>query len=143
VAQALPLRFKLHLWFAARLLPAWIAFRGLENILRNATPARPVAPYLGLSPEDVAAAVRETVARSWLMRDRRCLRRTLLAFRFLRLAGHEAVIHFAVSPPDNAARLRAHCWVTLDGVCLLDQPAKDMVALVGWDGALRAAIVDG
>ena len=143
MARALPLRFRLHLWFAARLLPVWIGFRGLERILQDATPARPATPYLGLSSEDVVGAVRSTVARSWLMRDRRCLRRTLLAFRFLRLAGYEAVIHFAVSPPGNSPRLRAHCWVTLDGVCLLDQPAKDMVALAGWDGALRAAIVDG
>ena len=141
MARALPLRFKLHLWFAARLLPVWIGFRGLEKILQDATPARPATPYFGLSAEEVVGAVRKTVTRSWLMRDRRCLRRTLLAFRFLRLAGHEAVIHFAVSPPGNAPRLRAHCWVTLDGVCLLDQPAKDMVALAGWDGALR--IVDG
>ena len=141
--RALPLRFRLHLWFAARLLPARIGFRGLEKILANATPTRRTAPYRGLSAEEIAAAVRRTVARSWLMRDRRCLRRTLLAFRFLRLAGLEPVIHFAVSPPRNALRLRAHCWVSLDGVCLLDPPAADMVALVGWDGALRAAIVDG
>jgi transposase InsO family protein len=128
----------LHLWLAARWLPIKAKRRGIERLLIAATPLRGRTPYRGLSAGEIVAAVRGTLARPWRMRGRRCLRSSLLAFRFLRLAGYPAVIHFAVAPSRaEADRLRGHSWVTLDGACLLDGPGLDMVGLFAWDGTLR------
>ncbi len=129
-------RFTVHLWLAARWLPMTAKRRDIEPLLLAATPADGHAPYRGMASDEIVAAVRKTVARPWRMRGRRCLRESLLAFRFLRLAGHPAVIHFAIAPGRSEAdRLRAHAWVSLDGICLLDPPGRDMVALYDWDGA--------
>ena len=131
----LRLRFRVHLWLAARWLPMTAKRRDIEPLLLAATPAAAHAPYRGLASAAVVAAVRKTLARPWRMRGRRCLRESLLAFRFLRLAGHPAVIHFAVAPGRKEGdRLRAHAWVSLDGVCLLDPPGLEMVALYDWNG---------
>ena len=109
----------------------------MEALLAAATPPPGPAPYRGLPPEEIIESVRRVVAQPWLMRDRRCLRASLLAFRFLRLAGFPAVIHFAISPPAPDL-LRAHSWVTLNGTCLLDPPEPGMVGLFAWDGELLA-----
>ena len=133
-------RFAIHLWLAARWLPMTAKRRDIEPLLLAITPAEGQAPYRGLASAEIVAAVRRTVAKPWRMRGRRCLRESLLAFRFLRLAGHPAVIHFAVAPGRSEAdRLRAHAWVSLDGICLLDPPGREMVALYDWDGAAHPA----
>lgn len=134
---SLPARFRLHLWLAARLLPVRAKRRPIETLLIDATPPAESLPYRGLAAEPIVAAVRRTLARPWRMRGRRCLREGLIAFRFLRLAGHPAVLHFAVASPSPADRLKAHCWVTLGGHCILDGPREGMVPLFAWDGEAR------
>jgi hypothetical protein len=136
ISAPLRRRFAIHLWLAARWLPMTAKRRDIEPLLLAATPEGGHAPYRGLSSDEIVAAVRSTLARPWRMRGRRCLRESLLAFRFLRLAGHPAVIHFAVAPGRSETdRLRAHAWVSLDGICLLDPPGPEMIALYDWDGA--------
>jgi Transglutaminase-like superfamily len=139
-SAATRLRFRLHLWLAARWLPVPAKRRGIERLLAAATPAPGRTPYGGLAAGEIVAAVRRTLARPWRMRGRRCLRSALLTFRFLRLAGYPAVVHFAVAPGrEGAGPMRAHAWVSLDGACLLDPPSPGMVALFAWDGMAQLA----
>lgn len=50
------------------------------------------------------------------MRDRRCLREGLLTYRLLAEAGWQPRLHFGLEPGAvHSPRVRAHCWVTLDG----------------------------
>lgn len=135
----LPRGFRWHLWVAARLLPLRAKRQSIETLLVEATPRAGFTPYRGIAPEPIIEAVRRTLANPWRMRGRRCLREGLIAFRFLRLAGHPAVLHFAVASPSPADRMRAHCWVTLDGRCLLERPRDDMIPLLWWDGEARFA----
>jgi len=45
---------------------------------------------------------------------RACLREGIVLFHFLRLGGHDAVMHFAVYPPSgDESPMHAHCWVTV------------------------------
>ncbi len=92
-------------------------------------------PYRGLDAEHILAAVRAATARPWRMRGRRCLRQGLLGFRFLRLAGFAPLLHFGVEPGSLAVdHLRAHCWITLAGLCVLNPPSDTMVTVFTWDG---------
>ncbi len=136
-------RFRCHLWLAARWLTVSAKRRPIEALLQAATPAPGFEPYRGLSAERIVEAVRRTLAHPWRMRGRRCLREGLLAFRFLRLAGHPAVLHFAVASPSPTDRMRAHCWVTLQGRLIHESPRAGMVPLLEWDGEARPATQNG
>jgi hypothetical protein len=69
------------------------------------------------------------------MRGRRCLREGLLAYHALRRAGHPAALHFAVlRGSQRLERLKAHCWVSLDGRILLNAPSGDYAELLVYDG---------
>ena len=108
-------RFRLSLWAWALLLPL-LAWRRDLTALLALTRVGPDEPYAGLAPGYIARSVKRTTRRPWLMRDRPCLREGLLAMRFLRLAGYEPVLHFAVDRTSVTRNvLAAHCWVTLDG----------------------------
>ena len=55
------------------------------------------------------------------MRNRPCLRKGLVLFYFLRLVGARAKIHVAVhTPTADSKRIRAHCWVVLDGIAMTE-----------------------
>ena len=86
MGPAARLSFGWHLWLAARLQPWEARKRPMEALLAAATPPPGPAPYRGLPAAEIIESVRRVVAQPWLMRDRRCLRASLLAFRFLRLA---------------------------------------------------------
>ena len=127
--------FKPHLWIAARWLPVGAKRRSIEQLLARAMPPADYAPYRGLVAEEILAAVRATTARPRRMRGRRCLREGLLGFRFLRLAGFAPVLHFGIEPESVPAdHLKAHCWITLAGSCVLNPPSETMVTLFSWDG---------
>mgnify|MGYP003678515736 CR=1 FL=1 len=69
------------------------------------------------------------------MRSRRCLRQGVLGFRYLRLAGHDPKLHFAVAPASiNTPQPRAHCWISLDGETVLNPPSEPMIDLFIYDG---------
>ena len=55
----------------------------------------------------------------------------MLAYRFLRLAGFHTELHFGVDPGGVASdRLRAHCWVVLDGSIVLNPPERAMAEIL-------------
>lgn len=127
------LPFTLDLWIEARLLTLF-SRRPLEDLLRRATPGTDDYPY-ALSVDQIVTAVKNSVARPWRMRGRRCLREGLLAFRYLHLAGHRPTLHFGIVPQTAAtARPRAHCWVCVDNRIVLNPPEEPMVELFSYDG---------
>ena len=134
-AAVMTLPFRPNLWISARLLPLLVVGRSLGQILAMATPDKSELTYPGLPAGEIVKAVKRVAARPWLMRDRRCLREGLLAFRFLRLAGHRPVLHFGVAPATlGEKRPRAHCWVSLDGDIILNPSTEPMVELFSHDG---------
>jgi len=135
--MTMPLR--LNVWIFAKLLPVLVLRRSLERILAMATPRSEEPAYIGIPPAGIIAAVKRAAARPWRMRDRRCLREGLLAFRFLRLAGHHPVLHFGVAPQTlGNKRPRAHCWVSLNGDTVLNPATEPMVELFSHDGTAPA-----
>jgi hypothetical protein len=132
-----------QIWIAARLLPILAARRSLGSLLKLATPSRPVALYEGMEAEQIVAIVKRAARRPWLMRDRRCLREGLLAFRFLSLAGYRPELHFSVAPSSlSESRPRAHCWLTLDGRTILNPCSEPMIELFSYDGTAFAGDVE-
>jgi hypothetical protein len=124
-----------HLWFAARWLPVGAKRRSIEQLLSGAVPPSGHTPYRGFEVDRIVTAVRGMTARPWRMRGRRCLREGLLGFRFLRLAGFTPVLHFGVEPGSvQRDKLRAHCWITIAGSCVLNPPTATLVTIFSWDG---------
>ncbi len=86
-------------------------------------------------PREIIAAVQHVLARPFRMRGRRCLREGLAAFHFLRLGGHPAVLHFGIDrTTTKAAKLKGHCWISLDGAVVLNAPSPQFVELFAYRG---------
>jgi hypothetical protein len=135
-----PLRFRLALWGWARALPFFARGSRLDRLLAVSMPPPGAVPYPGLTVETVVAAVKRATARPRRMRGTRCLREGILAFRFLRLAGHPAVIAFGVERDSvGTTGLKAHCWVTVDGRCVINPPYPGIVPVMTHDGVSRPA----
>jgi hypothetical protein len=95
----------------------------------TSAPARTL--YAGLSAAYVAGRVTRVARRPWVMRDRRCLREGLLAFRFLSLAGHRPELRFGVDPASvSGPLLKAHCWVCLEGRPIVSDSFPGMVEIL-------------
>jgi hypothetical protein len=108
-------RFRTVLWASARMLPWRIRRRPLNAVLEIAEPFDRKR-YAGLPAAYIANAIKRTTRHSWLMRDRKCLRRGLLGYRFLSEAGFRPELRFSVDPySPSKDRMTAHCWVCLDG----------------------------
>ncbi len=115
----------LHVWIVAAMCPLLDRFLTLERMLRLFTPRRPFGPYVGISPDLIAAIVRRRLERPIYMRRRPCLRLSLVLYHFLRLSGAEAVFRVAMFPPSSDPKhLHAHSWVTVGEACL-GEPVKD------------------
>ena len=124
------MRFRMALWCAARSMPfrAWSG-RPLDSVLSLASPAGRAA-YVGLSAEYVLHQVLAVTRRPYLMRERRCLRQGLLAYRFLAAAGHDIELHFGIDAASlHSNSLRAHCWVVHHGRIILNPPHPDTVVI--------------
>ena len=124
------LRFRLALWWDARLLPLRVGRRPLGAVLalaqRSADPT-----YHELPLSYILKRVRRTLRRPLLMRDRRCLREGLLAFRFMAAAGYEPELHFGIERTSlSGPELRAHCWVVNDGKTVLNPPEATVVPIL-------------
>ena len=122
--------FNCHLWASARLLPFVVGRQDMAAVRRyTEAPAR--MPYAGLPDTYIAGRVRRAVRRPWLMRDRRCLREGLLAFRFLSLAGYRPELRFGIEPGSvKAPLLKAHCWVCLGDRPVVSDSAPGMVEIL-------------
>jgi hypothetical protein len=78
------------------------------------------------------------------MRNRRCLRQGLLAYRYLRLAGFRPALHFGVDRRSLAdPDIKAHCWLVLDGEAILNPPDPSMVTVLVYDGPQSLAGAGG
>jgi hypothetical protein len=129
------LRFRLALWCHARLLPLRVRRRPLCDVLALA-PLEAGTTYRGLPLPYILKHVRRTVRKPLFMRDRRCLREGLLAFRFMAAAGYEPELHFGIDRKSVAdASVKAHCWVVHGGEAVLNSPDDNMVRILVHGGA--------
>lgn len=86
--------------------------------------------WTGVTAHDIAHWVLRATRKPWLMRDRRCLRQGLLGTRFMRMAGHDAELHFGVDQKSlSEPAVSAHCWVVVDGVSVLNDIHEGMVPI--------------
>ena len=123
-------RFRVALWWAARLMPLRVKRKALGDILDWIDRDCAEVCYIGLSAPYIESCVLRSTRRPWLMRDRRCLRIGLLGYRFLRKAGFAPELHFGVSPDSMAQeRIKAHCWVCLAGHAIVGAPLPGMVTI--------------
>lgn len=132
------LRFRIALWCQARSMPIRLtADRPLAWVLSFADRA-PSATYIGLPTEYILKHVARVTRRPYLMRERRCLRQGLLAFRFMKAAGHDVELHFGI---DRTRRedIRAHCWIVHDGRIVLNPPDADTQPIFVHKGAATVA----
>lgn len=114
------LAFRLRLWISTRTLPARIAGRDFSDILAEASSV-PANSWPHFPVSDIARAVRRAARWPILMRNNRCLRTGLVGFAALRRCGYEPRLHFSVDPQSmGRPSLSAHCWVTLDGVEIIN-----------------------
>jgi hypothetical protein len=123
------IRFRIALWCDARLLPfrVWRE-RPLAEVLSLARPPRRVS-YAGLPIAYILKRVVKTTRRPILMRDRRCLRQGILAFRFMAAAGYNSELHFGVDRTSLAGSIKAHCWLVHRGTTVLNPPNPTTVPI--------------
>ena len=132
--RLLQLRFRTGLWLAARIMPVRVRGRDLKPLLADYEPGDDRS-FRGLEAAHVIEAVRRSTRHPWTMRDRRCLRQGLLAYRYLTRAGFRPALHFGVDRKSLAdPRVRAHCWIVLDGKVVLNPPSENMVTVLVYDG---------
>jgi hypothetical protein len=126
----LRLKFRAEMWVWAKTLPIRCRkSRSFAEVLKIAD-AGPSRPYAGLAASYIAKRAKRAARRPWAMRDRRCLREGILAYRFLTLAGVPATIHFGVDRTSiDKATLAAHCWVTAENMPVLNPPEPSMVTI--------------
>jgi hypothetical protein len=125
------LRFRSSLWLWSKLVPLMAHDRGLAPLLALTSPPA-ATPYRGLAANHIVKSVKRSCRRPWLMRDRRCLREGLLAFRFLSMAGYRPVLRFGVQRGSAARRRRlsAHCWIEVENETMLNPPLPDTVEIL-------------
>jgi hypothetical protein len=130
----LGLRFRTALWVAARTMPLRVRGMGLKVLLELYEPGRS-RPFVGVEPGEMLKAVRRVTHHPWGMRDRRCLRQGLLAYRYLSMAGFAPALHFGVDRNSiSDPKISAHCWIVLDGKVVLNPPSDAMVTVFVYDG---------
>ncbi len=132
------MRFRIALWCQARSMPFRVtSHRPFAWVLSFADRA-PSATYAGLSAEYILRHVARVTRRPYFMRERRCLRQGLLAFRFMTAAGHDVELHFGI---DRTRRqdIRAHCWIVHNGHVVLNPPDADTQPIFVHKGATSTA----
>jgi hypothetical protein len=124
-------RFRIALWCEAKSMPFRVrSNRPLSWVLRFASGSGR-ARYQGLQAEYVLKHILGATRRPYLMRDRRCLRQGLLAYRFLRAAGHDVELHFGVDQTRlQRVDMRAHCWIVQNGRAILNEPPEHIVPVL-------------
>jgi hypothetical protein len=128
----LPPRLRLAVWARSVVLPDLSRIVPLQTLLRWYTPAGTCPHWQGRGEIEILAHVDRHLAGCRRMRGRRCLRRGLLAFYFLRLAGRPAVLHFGVFARPQGRTL-AHCWTSV-GALVDDPPTAPCTTVLEWAG---------
>jgi Transglutaminase-like superfamily len=135
--RLLRLRLRVQLWLASRTMPVRIRGRDLAELIAKYEPGAK-RPLVGLKAADILDAVRRATRHPWTMRNRRCLRQGLLAYRYLALAGYSPELHFGVEKSSLAdPQIKAHCWVVLDDGTELNPPDDGMMTVYVYDGRNR------
>jgi len=130
--------FRVTLWCDARLLPLRISRNAtLDRVLALARSPRSIR-FEALSVAYILKRVCKTTRCPLLMRDRRCLRQGILAYRFMSAAGHKVQLHFGVDRTARTGSVKAHCWLVHDGQIILNPPEPTMVEVFAY-GAEGAA----
>ncbi|MGE0844781.1 MAG: lasso peptide biosynthesis B2 protein [Flavobacteriaceae bacterium] len=139
------LPFAAHLWVSARLMPVFAQRKRLDMLLKRATPPAGARAYDDMAADEIATAVKRAVARPWRMRGRRCLREGLLAFHYLALSGRRPVLRFGIDAASVASggKVRAHCWVSLEGRDIVNEPAPGMSEIMAYDGTVLPVLPAG
>ena len=119
--------FRWSVWLNAKALPFFVpkglAFHRVVSLLARS----PEGGFGALPVQAVVDTVIWATKHPWLMRDRRCLRQGILAFRYLKATGHEPVIHFGIEPVSlKDEKVRAHCWVTVNGTPVMSDRLPGM-----------------
>ena len=115
----------------AGIIPLLDRLFSLRRLLALLTPPGWLRPYRGATCEELEELVDRRLAGAIHMRRRACLRKGLTLFHFMRLAGHDAVLHFAVYPPgDEESPMRGHCWITSDGKDYGEKPDRAHVTVM-------------
>ena len=122
------------IWISAKILPLQVHSKDFQGVLELAE-GSPVNMYRHLSPKFISKCVMKSTFRPWLMRDRRCLRRSIVCYRFLRKSGHLPQIHFSVDHKSlNSDKTKAHCWVALDGEEVVEGEIAQMTLIYTYPG---------
>ena len=117
---------------AAR-LPGRVKRAELQDMLRSYTPDARFQSLQGWSAEDILKLVRLYLIRPIRMRGRRCIRRGLVGFYFLRLAGIAAELRFGVfTNTTPGSRYQAHCWIVLPDGREEDPPVDPCRVILTW-----------
>jgi hypothetical protein len=104
----------------------------LQKLLKWYTPSSPSPEWSKLPKELILSCIDDHLQKCRRMKGRRCLRRGLLVFYFLRLAGYDARLHFGYFV-QQAGNTQTHCWNTVEN--LVDDPPKQRcVELMIWTG---------
>lgn len=114
---------RVHVATLAVMIPDLSKRLSLTRLLALFTPRRHCPRYATLTQDEIVRTIQRCLRAPWRMRGRPCLRRGLLLFYFLRLAGIPAVMHFGVYR-SSGPRDYAHCWVTVHGQCVADPPQQ-------------------
>jgi hypothetical protein len=127
-----------HIWTAATLLPLLVKFLPVQWLVRVMTPPARLHPYRKIPVGRIVALVNTRLRKPRNMRRRACLRKGLVLYQVLRLAGQPAVLHFGVYAPSlDTRRLHGHCWVTVNDVILTDPPGSPAAVVMTCDGQDR------
>jgi hypothetical protein len=123
-------RFRAELFVHRILLPLRIRGADLADILARMEPPA-AASFAALDSAYILRRVRKALRRPIMMRNRRCFREGLLAYRFLRKAGYAPDIVFGVDAHTlQEARPSAHCWIRLDGKDVFNAPDHAMTVVL-------------
>lgn len=123
------LRFRIDLWWTARLLPFRLWRERPLNEVLSLTRPTPYRSYIGLPRAYILKRVLRTTRRPILMRDRRCLRQGILALQFMTAAGYKSELHFGIDQTSLDRTIAAHCWLVHQGQVVLNPPDQATVPI--------------
>lgn len=124
--------FLLQLWLDAKLIPFQLSKKAdMARLKRLLCTAPFLAPPETLHPQELIRHVKRVTHHPWLMRDRRCLRQGVLAYRYLAALGHDPEIHFGIKPSSLHEGITvAHCWVTINDLPVMNDKWDGMQTLL-------------
>jgi hypothetical protein len=112
----------------------FLRFFSLRSVLKILTPPVRFHPYHKIQTDDILELIQKRLAHPRFMIRRACLRKGLLTYHFLRLAGFKALFHIGVYPPECGRRLQAHCRVSVGNKFIDDEPDSNLTDIFIYPG---------